>query len=163
MRANFTDDAGKQESLTSAPTVPVTVRATPLTGLTVDPGTLAPAFHIYTFGYTVPDVPNSDHRITVNATVKDGYEYEIAPAGEGGYIVGSASLGGSSGWHITDGSGNTFEPLTDADADSPGFQMDLDEGENHFATRCTGELTTLVSSTHSRSSAHRVPRMRRNA
>ena len=135
VRANFTDDAGNQESLTSAPTVTVTVRATPLTGLTVNPGTLAPAFHSYTFDYTVPDVSNSDRRITVNATVKDGYEYEIAPVAEGGLIVGFADPGSLSGWHITDGSGNTFEPLTDADADSPGFQMDLDKGENHFAIR----------------------------
>ena len=135
VRVSFTDDAGNQESLTSAPTVTVTVRATPLTGLTVNPGTLAPAFHSYTFDYTVPDVSNSNRRITVNATAEDGYEYEIAPVAEGGLIVGITDPGSLSGWHITDGSGNTFEPLTDADADSPGFQMDLDEGENHFAIR----------------------------
>ena len=135
VRANFTDDAGNQESLTSAPTVPVTVRATPLTGLTVNPGTLAPAFHSYTFNYTVPDVANSDRRITVNATVKDGYEYEIAPVAESGLFIGVTDPWSLSGWDISDGSGGTFEPLTDADAESSGFQMDLDEGENHFAIR----------------------------
>ena len=137
VRVRFTDDAGNQESLTSAPTATVAVRATPLTGLTVNPGTLAPAFHRYTFNYTVPDLANSDSRITVNITVKDGYEYEIAPV-EGGSVGGTAGISGfwsPSGWHITDGSGNTFEPLTDADADSPGFQIDLDEGESHFAIR----------------------------
>ena len=103
VRVSFTDDAGKQESLTSAPTTTVAVRAPPLTGLTVNPGTLAPAFHSYTFNYAVPDVANSDSRITVNATVKHGYEYEIAPV-EGGFV----GVWSPSGWRITDGSGNTF-------------------------------------------------------
>ena len=134
VRVSFTDDAGNQESLTSAPTATVAVRATPLTGLTVNPGTLAPAFHSYTFNYAVPDIANSDSRITVDATVKDGYEYEIAPVEDGG-LIGTTDPGSLSGWHITDGSGNTFEPLTDADANSPGFQIDLDEGESHFAIR----------------------------
>ena len=134
VRASFTDDAANAETLTSAPTATVAVRATPLTGLTVNPGTLALAFHTYTFNYAVPDIANSDSWITVNITVKAGYEYEIAPM-EGGTFVGVAVPGSSSGWHITDGSGNTFEPLTDADADSPGFQIDVDEGENRLAIR----------------------------
>ena len=134
VRASFNDDAANAETLTSAPTATVVVRATLLTGLTVNPGTLTPAFHSYTFNYAVPDVANSDSRITINATVKAGYEYEIARM-EGRNLVGVADPGSSSGWHITDGSGNTFEPLTDADADSPGFQIDVDEGENHLAIR----------------------------
>ena len=136
VRVGFTDDASNVETLTSAPTARVAVRATPLTGLTVNPGTLTPAFHTYTFNYAVPDVANSESRITVNAAVEHGYEYEIAPV-EGWDFVGTADPGSLSGWHITDGSGNTFEPLTDADADadSPGFQIDVDEGENRLAIR----------------------------
>ena len=134
VRVSFTDDASNAETLTSAPTARVAVGATPLTGLTVNPGTLAPAFHTYTFNYAVPDVANPDSRITVNATVNNGYEYEIAPM-EGGNVFGAADPGSLSGWHITDGSGTTFEPLADADADSPGFQIDVDKGENRLAIR----------------------------
>ena len=134
VRVSFTDDASIAETLTSAPTATVVVNATPLTGLTVNPGTLTPAFHTYTFNYEVPDVANSDSRITVNATVKDGYEHDIAPV-EGESVAGAADPGSLSGWNINDGSGNAFEPLIDADADSPGFQIDVDEGENSLAIR----------------------------
>ena len=137
VRASFTDDASNTETLTSAPTATVAVRATPLTGLTVNPGTLAPAFHIYTFNYAVPDLANSDSRITVNITVKDGYEYEIAPdEGENTYVVGSTDPWSLSEWNISySPSGNPFKPLPDADTDSPGFQIDLDGGENQFQIR----------------------------
>ena len=109
----------------------------PLTGLTVNHGTLAPAFHSHTFGYTVPDVANSARRITVNVTAKDGYEYEIAPMeGENSYIVGYSDPWRLSEWFISySPSGNPFDPLSDADADSPGFQIDLEVGENQFQIR----------------------------
>ena len=123
----------------------------PLTGLTVNHGTLAPAFHSHTFGYTVPDVANSARRITVNVTAKDGYEYQIAPMeGENSYIVGYNDPWRLSEWFISySPSGNPFEPLSDADADSPGFQIDLEGGENQFQIRvyrpgCFGDFYKLT-------------------
>ena len=135
VRASFTDHAGNQESQTSAPTATVAVRATPLTGLTVNPGTLAPAFHSYTFNYAVPgrlQLRQPDNR---QRHRKGRLRLRNRPRGRWKRPPELSTPGACPGWHITDGSGNTFEPLTDADADSPGFQIDLDEDENHFAIR----------------------------
>ena len=45
----------------------------PLTGLTVTPGTLGPAFNKNGFLYAVLDVPSDSAQITVNPTAKPGY------------------------------------------------------------------------------------------
>ena len=45
----------------------------PLTGLTVNPGTLGPAFNKNGFLYAVLDVPSDSAQITVNPTAKPGY------------------------------------------------------------------------------------------
>ena len=104
-----------------------------LTVLTVSSGTLTPAFHSQTLNYTVPDVANADGRITLTTTTKADY-YNIA------FIPGSlysrvsfCSHGGQeTSLSYQDDTGNPLYPLTDADANTPGFQMNLDEGENVF-------------------------------
>ena len=107
-----------------------------LTALTVSSGTLTPAFHSQTLNYTVPDVANADGRITLTTTTKADY-YTVA------FIPGSlyfysfvCSYGGQqSGLGYQDDTGNPLYPLTDADANTPGFQRELDEGENVFKIR----------------------------
>ena len=104
-----------------------------LTVLTVSSGTLTPAFHSQTLNYTVPDVANADGRITLTTTTKADY-YNVA------FIPGSfyfrfsvCSHGGQeTSLGYQDDTGNPLYPLSDADANTPGFQMDLDEGENVF-------------------------------
>ena len=87
--------------------------ATPptLSGLTVSAGTLTPAFAGGTLDYTVPDLPNAASRITVTATA----DADVTVAYE-------------------DGSGTA---LTDADADTAGFQADLEVGENTIKVKVT--------------------------
>ena len=104
-----------------------------LTVLTVSSGTLTPAFHSQTLNYTVPDVANADGRITLTTTTKADY-YNVA------FIPGSfyfrfsvCSHGGQeTSLGYQDDTGNPLYPLSDADSNTPGFQMDLDEGENVF-------------------------------
>ena len=87
-----------------------------LTGLSVSPGTLTPAFDSKTRDYAVPDVPHASGRITVTATAE-----------------GRARVS------YEDGSGNS---LTDADADAAGDQFDLEVGENVIRIRVTeGEVS----------------------
>ena len=121
-----------------------------LIALTVSSGTLTPAFHNQTLNYTVPDVPNADGRFTLTTTAKADY-YNVA------FIPGSyytffsvCSYGGQqTSLSYGDDAGNLIYPLTDADANTPGFQMDLDEGENVFYIRVwpnceTGQLYKLT-------------------
>ena len=121
-----------------------------LIALTVSSGTLTPAFHNHTLNYTVPDVPNADGRFTLTTTAKADY-YNVA------FIPGSyytffsvCSYGGQqTSLSYGDDAGNRIYPLTDADANTPGFQMDLDEGENVFYIRVwpnceTGQLYKLT-------------------
>ena len=98
----------------------------PLTALSVSPGTLTSAFHSHTFEYAVPDVGNADGRITVTATGKAGYTVA--------FIRGDDSLfiRACDPWRSTPCSWD-YQDETDADADTPGFQLDLDEGENNIA------------------------------
>ena len=121
-----------------------------LIALTVSSGTLTSAFHNHTLNYTVPDVPNADGRFTLTTTAKADY-YNVA------FIPGSyytffsvCSYGGQqTSLSYGDDAGNRIYPLTDADANTPGFQMDLDEGENVFYIRVwpnceTGQLYKLT-------------------
>ena len=103
-----------------------------LTVLTVSSGTLTPAFHSHTLNYTVPDVANADGRITLTTTKADYYNVAFIP-GSLYFYIGACSHGGQqTSLFYTDDTGNPLYPLTDADANTPGFQMELDEGENVF-------------------------------
>ena len=104
-----------------------------LTVLTVSSGTLTPAFHSHTLNYTVPDVANADGRITLTtATKADYYNVAFIPGSLYFYISVCSPGGQETSWSYQDDTGNPLYPLTDADANTPGFQMELDEGENVF-------------------------------
>ncbi len=104
-----------------------------LTVLTVSSGTLTPAFHSQTLNYTVPDVANADGRITLTTTTKaDYYNVAFIPGSFYFYIAACSHGGQQTSLSYGDGTGNPLYPLTDADANTPGFQMELDEGENVF-------------------------------
>ena len=104
-----------------------------LTALTVSSGTLTPAFHSHALNYTVPDVANADRRITLNTTVKTDYTVAFIPGDLDAYYFVCSFRGWQTALGYQDDTGNPLYPLTDADADTPGFQMELDEGENVFA------------------------------
>ncbi|MYE54962.1 MAG: hypothetical protein F4X34_07190, partial [Chloroflexi bacterium] len=119
----------------------------PLTALSVSHGTLAltpnPDHGLYHY-YTVSDVANTDTRITIDAIPKTGYAvefYESSDLPPMGMIVINPGLGGlptglsdecdpSYGDHL-----GTLPDLTDADPNTPGFQMDLYDGDNHIFIR----------------------------
>ena len=107
-----------------------------LTVLTVSSGTLTPAFHSQTLNYTVPDVANADGRITLTTTTKaDYYTVAFMPGSLYFYISLCSHGGQQTSLSYQDDTGDPLYPLTDADANTPGFQMELDEGENVFKIR----------------------------
>ena len=102
----------------------------PLTALTVSPGTLTPTFHSHTLDYTVADVVSDDVRLTLFATAKPDYSVAFVKDIIGGFSVCSPwDYFSCSGWHYQEGDGNRVYPLTDADTNVPGFQVDLAVGE----------------------------------
>ena len=86
-----------------------------LTGLTVNPGTLTPAFAAATTSYTVPDVGYGDHRITINATPEAGAAVSFLDGDD--------------------------MALADADG-AAGHQVDLDPGDNTVKVRVTKGTNT---------------------
>ena len=121
-----------------------------LIALTVSSGTLTPAFHNHTLNYTVPDVPNADGRFTLTTTAKaDYYNVAFLPGSYYTFFSVCSHGGQQTSLSYGDDAGNRIYPLTDADANTPGFQMDLDEGENVFYIRVwpnceTGQLYKLT-------------------
>ena len=112
----------------------------PLNALSVSHGTLTPAFNSHTFRYALPDVANADTRITITAIPKTGYAVELLESSGGrvGKIIAEARRPGGPASGLSsdcrrshsDALGQLIE-LTDADPDTPGFQVDLYDGENH--------------------------------
>ena len=116
----------------------------PLSALSVSHGTLTPTFNSYTSSYTVPDVANDVTRITITATPKTGYFTNFFEASDGlVLVVGTFAIdangivsGLSAGCNRVhyDDLGPLIE-LTDADLNTPGFQVDLYDGENYVHVR----------------------------
>ncbi len=103
-----------------------------LTALTVNPGTLSPEFHNHTVEYTVGDVPNANDMITVTTAVKTGLTVGIIPW-DARPIFWLCSPG-AGGWRWSCSEPYEDEDtLPDADVDAPGYQLALEEGDNHFA------------------------------
>ena len=110
----------------------------PLSGLSVGHGTLSPSFGRYEFSYNVLDVANDVTRTTITATPKTGYFVKFYES-SGGWTSSSSSRGvpdlptPNAGCHrqTTDGLGPMPE-LTDADPNTPGFQVDLYDGVNYI-------------------------------
>ena len=122
VRVSFTDGAGNEETLTS---YAVAVQASPLIWLTVSPRTLTPTFHSDTRLYAVSDVPNANDRITVHTTAMTGYALAFIKNPSWGVIKGC-------GVPCSFSYGEGAVLLNDADFRTPGFQIDLDEGENRL-------------------------------
>ena len=111
-----------------------------LSALTVSHGTLTPAFNSYTSRYTVPDVANDVTRLTINVTPKaqhivdffdssgghQAVSFVVMPVGVFGIPSG---LDPECARSIRDSQGRLPE-LTDADPDTPGFQVDLYDDES---------------------------------
>ena len=117
----------------------------PLSALSVSHGTMTPTFNGYTSDYNVPDVDNADTRITITATPKAGYFIKIFEASSDERAVTIASYGGGvagipSGLSAdcnrkhSDNLGPLIE-LTDADPNTPGFQVDVYDGDNYITVR----------------------------
>ena len=128
VRVTFTDDAGNAESLTS---YAVEVQTDPLSWLSVSDGTLTPAFDIDTTVYTVPDVPNATSTITLLAVPKAGYQVVVVTNPTGWGVVKVCGFGCYSDCVFGYG-GTDSTVLSDAEPFTPGFQVDLNEGENRF-------------------------------
>ena len=126
-RVTFTDDAGNEESLTS---YAVEVETNSLSWLSVSDGSLTPAFDMDTTVYTVPDVPNATSRITLIAVPKAGYQLVVVKNPIWG-IVKACSGGCYDDCALGFGIDTTV--LWDAEPFTPGFQLELEEGNNQFA------------------------------
>ena len=111
----------------------------PLSALSVSHGTLTPAFNSYTASYTIPDVVNDVTRLTITATPKEGYAVDIFEwNGDWVFPFSVELLGIGVGERCirtyADGRGGMPE-LTDADPDTPGFQVDLYDGTTYVMIR----------------------------
>ena len=116
----------------------------PLSGLSVNDGTLSPSFDENEFDYNVPDVANDVTRTTITATPKTGYFVKYYESSERGWR-GSAML--SPGPSIVDHPSGLspdckrrttddlgpMPELTDADPNTPGFQVDLYDRVNYVS------------------------------
>ena len=120
------------------------VAESPLNALSVSHGTMTPTFNGYTSSYSVPDVANAETRITITATLKTGYAVNFFEGGDGhvlalsGFSVGGRPSGLSAVCSRSRSQADTLGPLielTDADPNSPGFQVDLYDGENYVHFR----------------------------
>ncbi len=102
----------------------------PLTALIVSTGILTPTFHSHTPKYTVQNGVSAVDRLTVVATAKPDYRVVFIKDVIGGSYIFCSPWGFScTEWYYQRGDGNQVYPLTDADADAPGFQVDLAAGE----------------------------------
>ena len=127
--AKIPHDGGPSSDESNRRLVPGTYSSEPpLTSLTVSPGTLTPTFHSHTGYYTVPDLANADNRVSLMTTAKTGYNIILAKAStidtDCPWASGTCTL------TFKDSSGNAVDPLTDADADTPGFQVNLAVGDS---------------------------------
>ena len=113
----------------------------PLTSLAVNHGTLTPTFHSHTRDYSVSDIANANDRITITTSVKSGYSIIFARAT---YLVSHCPQGGRCTITYKDADGNSVDPLGDADNGTPGFQVDIAEGEDNLMIHVHQELVHMA-------------------
>ena len=115
----------------------------PLSALSVSHGTMTPTFQGGTSFYTVPDIANAETRITITATPKEGYHVKFFE-GSDSFVFGliGVSVGPDAPSGLSDECGRSYSDFfgqlyerTDADPDTPGFQMDLFDGKNYVWVR----------------------------
>ena len=137
-------DIAPWQSPTTRPSPGTYSSKPPLSALSVSHGTMTPTFESHTSDYTVPDVDNADTRITITAIPKAGYFVEFYEASDlpvGSMVAYGIDPNGPptsdsadcSRYH-GDALGPLFE-LTDADPNTPGFQVDVYDGENYVHVR----------------------------
>ena len=137
-------DIAPWQSPTTRPSPGTYSSEPPLSALSVSHGTMTPTFESHTSDYTVPDVDNADTRITITAIPKAGYFVEFYEASDlpvGSMVAYGIDPNGPptsdnadcSRYH-GDALGPLFE-LTDADPNTPGFQVDVYDGENYVHVR----------------------------
>ena len=117
----------------------------PLSALSVSHGTITPTFQGGTWRYTVPDVANAETRITITATPKEGYYVKFFEGSDSPVLsllvvnVGpDAPSGLSDECDRSRSHSDYYGPLiemTDADPDTPGFQVDLYDGKSYVWVR----------------------------
>ena len=129
VRVSFNDDAQNAETLTSAATTAVAAPDTFLTGLTISPGTLTPAFSGSTINYTVPDVANTNDEITLVTTLEEGHTPILVRA-ISAHRVCSIYGEPCEPWTYRDENNSQVQPISDADTDVDGFQVTVDVGDN---------------------------------
>ena len=142
-----TDGSGRMVSRVDIPTdsarpsIGIYSSEPPLSALSVSHGTMTPTFNSYTFSYTVPDVANAETRITITATPETGYAVNFFET-SGGHVLAlsihspgagrpPSGLSADCGRSQADDLGPLIE-LTDADPDTPGFQVDLYDGDDNY-------------------------------
>ena len=130
VRVTFSDDAQNAEEITSIATVAVTARAAFLTGLTVSPGTLTPAFDSSTTNYTVPNVGNTDEQVSIVSTVNTG-RTAIFVRADAAFQVCAIYHDYCGPWMYQEDNVEVH-PISDADTNTPGFQVTIDVGVNHI-------------------------------
>ena len=130
VRVTFSDDAQNAEEITSIATVAVTARVAFLTGLTVSPGTLTPAFDSSTINYTVPNVGNTDEQVSIVSTVNTG-RTAIFVRADAAFQVCAIYHDYCGPWMYQDDNVEVH-PISDADTNTPGFQVTIDVGVNHI-------------------------------
>ena len=130
VRVTFSDDAQNAEEITSIATVAVTARVAFLTGLTVSPGTLTPAFDSSTTNYTVPNVSNTDEQVSIVSTVNTG-RTAIFVRADAAFQVCAIYHDYCGPWMYQDDNVEVH-PISDADTNTPGFQVTIDVGVNHI-------------------------------
>ncbi len=137
-------DIAPWQSPTTRPSPGTYSSKPPLSALSVSHGTMTPTFESHTSDYTVPDVDNADTRITITAIPEAGYFVEFYEASDLP-VIGIFAYGlGPNGPPTSDSAdcvraynddlGRLFE-LTDADPNTPGFQVDVYDGENYVHVR----------------------------
>ena len=112
----------------------------PLSALSVSHGTMTPTFQGGTWGYAVPDVANAETRITITATPTEGNFVKFFEGADSPVIslwIESPGQGPRPSGLSEDCSrayNDYYGPLiemTDADPDTPGFQVDLYDGTSY--------------------------------
>ena len=132
--------------------------------LIVSHGTVTPVWidriHGYNapnYRYIVPDVANGVNRITVTAIPKPGRDVDIWDGGSTGrdHFINVYSPGPygppddcQDSLVSGDGNGGRLYELVDADEDAPGFQVDLEEGENRINVRTTPSGRCEIGAIH---------------
>ena len=112
--------------------------APPMTSLVASPGSLTPSFHRSQLAYTLAEVPDNINQITLHIMARSGAHFEFVRAPAGTPERHSCSQVVGYIWKCQYSYGEDAVVLSDADPSMPGFQIDLEEGENQLGIHIRG-------------------------